>query len=76
MQALLTVRTTAGVGGDQCLKEAALLRELAQIILDISDPRHEAADLVLRAQGMATEWTRLGTICKEREAQVQVDTDL
>lgn len=75
MQVLLTVETTAGVSGDQCLREADLLRRLGARLYDYVQLRDDdfADRLLQEASDMADEWQRLGELCKKRESQEQVN---
>lgn len=65
MQALLTVHTTAGIGGEQCLREAALLRRLWKALNEKGVRMDEALD-------SADEWQRLGELCLKSESSEQV----
>lgn len=80
MNVLLTTAITAGIGGNQCLREADLLRRLAEAAKTHYEARArflqdnpDLKALWIDALGQADEWERLGKLCKQREAKEQMD---
>lgn len=67
---LLTVRTTAGVSGDQCMRTAYLLNQLLSRLYDYTGDSDDR--LLEEAKTAAEDWERLGNLCKRNESQEQV----